>query len=57
MTGADVFPPLRAQSQWTVSTPKIAIHESYWNGLRDGYIFGIVTVMIGGWVILRNRIL
>lgn len=49
LDGVSKIPVTRAEVQ------VIALHESYWHGLRDGYILGVVTVVIYAWEIYRRR--
>ena len=44
-------------TKWTATTPVIAthidsgmLHQAYWNGARDGYLFGVGGVLIVVWI-------
>ena len=53
------------QSVWTARQPTIRAeakidsgmaHQAYWNGVRDGYIGGILLVMLVGWIAVGRNI-
>jgi hypothetical protein len=55
-----VKPSFTPSTRWVATTPVIAahidsgmVHQAYWNGVRDGYMSGIVAVILVGWFIKR----